>query len=251
MVNQLKHKSIADIVSRHYIFAYILYYYGIEFFDHINKTLEELCIEQDLDISKIMESFEMIYDETGPEKIKLDELPIELVVDFLRHSHQVILEQRIPFIAHLIERLMIRGWNSHLIKELKQQFPAFIKEITAHIQIEQNIVFAHIIFLTHYYDRVSDLYPVFSMLNDFSIRKYAKQHLLNDSDHLNKIRTLTNDYSLWDNKDIQMKIIMEELRSFDRELSIHAKIENHILFPKSINQEKEVWSLVQEKAAMN
>jgi regulator of cell morphogenesis and NO signaling len=251
MVNQLKHKRISDIVSRHYVFAYVLYFFGIEFFDHGNKTLEELCLEQDIELEMLLESLASFYETSGFDKIRLEVIPIELVIDYLKHSHEVFIEKRLPFLGHLVEKLNPPGWNNHLITEIKLAFPQFVENLKKHILEKQETILPQIIYMIHQQKGIDDLYPVFSLMNDMSIAAYSNEHVNNEYATLDHLRRLTNGFTLWDEKDIQMKILMEELKSFNRELNIHSKIEHQILFPKATMLEKKLWSMVHQYAALN
>ena len=71
-----------------------------------------------------------------------------------------------------------------------------------------------------------------------SLQKCAIEHEAHD-DEMEGIRKLTRDYQLEENAPLTMKVLYHELQNFEKELSIHAKIEDELLFPKAVELEKE------------
>jgi regulator of cell morphogenesis and NO signaling len=57
---------------------------------------------------------------------------------------------------------------------------------------------------------------------------------------LNKLRTLTNNYTPPDNACITHKVTFAKLKEFDKDLVQHIHLESNILFPKAIEMEKEL-----------
>jgi regulator of cell morphogenesis and NO signaling len=59
-------------------------------------------------------------------------------------------------------------------------------------------------------------------------------------DEMEGIRKLTKEYFLPEDAPISMKVLYNELQVFEKELRVHAQIEDQLLFPKAIELEKEV-----------
>ena len=70
----MHNRMIGEIVSEHYVFAYVLFYFGIEFFEHTSKTLEELCMEKDLEVEQVLSSFDSIRVSPNKKSLNLDEV---------------------------------------------------------------------------------------------------------------------------------------------------------------------------------
>ena len=65
------------------------------------------------------------------------------------------------------------------------------------------------------------------------------------------IRKLTSDYTLEENAPLTMKVLYHELQNFEKELVIHAQIEDELLFPKAIELEKEAVRKITNKIRIN
>lgn len=83
-----------------------------------------------------------------------------------------------------------------------------------------------------------------------SIQKYAMDHDTHD-DEMQGIRTITNDYTLDPQYGLHMKVVFAELKSFEQELQLHARIENEILFPKALVLEKEIEDKLNQTSKLN
>jgi len=70
-------------------------------------------------------------------------------------------------------------------------------------------------------------------------------------DEMEGIRKITKDYQLEANAPLQIKVIYNELKEFEKSLITHARIENEILFPKAMALERKVKQTFFEKSSLN
>lgn len=52
------------------------------------------------------------------------------------------------------------------------------------------------------------------------------------------LRKITNNYTYCEEADLHIKVLYEELKAFEEDLLMHAKIEDDILLPKALQLEK-------------
>ncbi len=83
------------------------------------------------------------------------------------------------------------------------------------------------------------LVDALTILDTIPINELAERHEVHD-DEMEGIRKLTSDYLLPPPAPVAIKVLYHELQNFEKELVIHARIENDLLFPKAIELEKEV-----------
>jgi regulator of cell morphogenesis and NO signaling len=70
-------------------------------------------------------------------------------------------------------------------------------------------------------------------------------------DEMAGIRKITKDYELRPDAPLQIKVIYNELKEFEKSLITHARIENEILFPKAMALERKVKETFFDKAKFN
>lgn len=253
MSEYFRDKRIADLVQEHYAFAYVLFFYGVEYFDHTQKTLDELCLEKDLLLENVVDAYENIRAGNDPSQagLNLAQMPLELVLQYLRHNHLTFIKKRLPFLKHLVERLHDSGRNLMGIPELQALFPLFAEMLITHMYEEEDLIFEQVLRLLQLQlqDSPQQLYLWYQQLDQVSIAQYAALHQDDNGDEMFTIREVTENFTL--EGPIQVRVLMEELKAFDNELKVHARIENEIFFPKAIQLETTLIQAMQEEAIWN
>lgn len=247
----INNKKITELVGENYVFASVLYYFGIKFYDYSEKTLEQVCTERGLDIDVVISRLESIAIEKENGELELLSYPIDLIIEYLKHAHYIFIKQKLPYIARLIENLQcIFPAHSQIIEDLKFVFPLFVEDFIHHIYEEEDSLFCYINLLNNYLHHPGNLSLVFYEMEKFSLQEHAIAHDMHD-DEMEGIRSITNDYRLPNEGDLHLKVVFEELKSFEKQLIAHAGVENEILFPKALLLEKEVKCSLKEKIRWN
>jgi regulator of cell morphogenesis and NO signaling len=239
-MSTIRQKLINQIVDENYIHASVLNFFGISFYNYSDKTLEQVCLEKGLNVDVVSKKLEAINIEKPEENLALHKYPVDLIIEYLKHSHHLFVKHKLPYISNLILNLD----NSRIdksIKDLKFIFPFFVEDFIKHIYEEEDTLFTYILTL---YNSLSinkkpNIAKLYYAMEKHSIRDYALRHS-NDDHEMQGLRNMTNNYILNDPSDMHLKVIYAELNSFESELSRHAQIENEILFPKALSLENEV-----------
>ena len=87
-------------------------------------------------------------------------------------------------------------------------------------------------------------------MEKYSIEAFEAHHREED-DEMIGIRELTDNYHVDRNTGTYTKVLFSELENFEKELHIHARIENEILFPKALKMEEDVKNQLSQKIALN
>lgn len=231
----LASNSIASIVEQNYTNAFVLYSLGINFFKVEEKTLQEVCIERNLDISYILRLLKEPQEQVQPDVRKLKKASIEGILSYLKHQHIVFLQKKIPFVAHLIEKLSKKdASNNQLVVDLQIMFPLFAEDFIRHIHEEEDTFFYYISALLK-----SSPQKLYELQQKFSIQSFALAHDTHD-DEMQGIRQLTKNYQLPLGASLHLKVVYWNLEDLEKQLQMHAYIENEILFPKALVLENKV-----------
>ncbi len=241
-------KAIACLVDENFVYAKVLDYFGVQFYENRNKTLSEVCKEHNLDEYRLKFLLQNIEQEKVPTS-ELKKYPARLIIEYLKHSHQLFIKDRLPYILKLINGFRSED-ASQLIHDLKFILPLFVEDFIKHIHEEEDRFF-------HYVETLEKILkdkkaPAGFYLggNSFSIQEFALHHDDSD-DEMKGIRGITHQYQLSDVHDIRLKVILQELRQFDEELTHHATIENEILFPRALTLEKRVHYFLATNSSLN
>lgn len=246
----LKNRKIGQLVDENYVHAYVLYYFGIRFDEFPEDTLEQTCNRKGLKIDQVVRELE------HPTHLKEADLPlisypIDLIIEYLKHSHFLFIKHKLPYIARLVNSFKAEHENYNAVeRDLKVIFPLFVEDFIEHIYEEEDTLFRYIKAL----DRAAkgNVLPtrLFYLIEKHSVQKFAIEHEAHN-DEMAGIRKITKDYQVEANAPVHVKLIYNELKEFERSLITHARIENEILFPKAMMLEARVKKSFFERAKLN
>ncbi|MEM6361269.1 MAG: hypothetical protein AAF149_09700 [Bacteroidota bacterium] len=163
---------------------------------------------------------------------------LSAILDYLQKTHIYYLEKCLNEISLSLSVLTYKGdYKKYLSPVLQHAFTTYISELKLHIDEEE-----------------SDLFPyIRSLINakesgrlEFSFEQKLMliNHLLHHTDEPEKkLRSLIE--LLEDKKEhfedqLALNVLLSKLESFERDLLVHAKLEEQVLIPKALELEKEV-----------
>lgn len=246
----LKDRRIAELVDQNHVHAYVLFYFGIRFFDYSELTLEQVCLQKGLKTEQVVKELEFPT-HLQEADLPLITYPIDLIIEYLKHSHFIFIKHKLPYITRLIESFKANHEDYFAVeRDMKLVFPLFVEDFIEHIYEEEDTLFNYI----HVLERASksDYSPtkLFYLLEKNSIHKYAAEHEAHD-DEMEGIRKITKDYQVSTHTPLHIKVLYNELKGFEKSLITHARIENEILYPKAMTLENKVKVAFFEKAKCN
>jgi len=235
----LKDKRIADLVDENYVHAYVLFYFGIHFYEYFERTLDDVCRERGLKLETVINELET------PTHIREADLPLisyptDLIIQYLKHSHFLFIKHKLPYIARLVENVKTEKEEFAAIeRDLKMVFPLFVEDFIHHIYEEEDTLFTYIRSLEKASKESFPPGKLYYLLEKNSMQKFALEHEVHD-DEMVGIRKITCDYAIKPNDPLPIKVLYHELKEFEKSLITHARIENEILFPKAMALENKV-----------
>jgi regulator of cell morphogenesis and NO signaling len=206
-----------------------------------------VCKNKGLNVAQVVRSLESINKPEPAPQIPVEDLPVDLVIEYLKHTHHIFIKDKLPYIKRLIEKLTPAP--APLVKDLQIVFPLFVEDFIHHIYEEEDTLFTYILQL-YKAGKKRNPSKVYFAMKKHSIQKYATDHDTHD-DEMQGIRNITNSYYLDPQLGLHLKVIFAELKSFEQELQLHARIENEILFPKALLLEKEIQKRLVQIAVLN
>lgn len=235
----LKNTRLSELVDQNYVRAYVLFYFGIQFYEYSSLTLEQVCNQRGLSVDQVIREMET------PSYLREAELPlvsypVDLIIEYLKHSHFLFIKHKLPYIARLVETFKANH-SAYLgiERDLKIVFPLFVRDFIEHIYEEEDTLFTHILALEHAARGHYSISKLYYLLENNSVQKFAIGHDAHD-DEMIGIRNITHDYFLDERSPLHIKVLYSELKGFENSLITHARIENDILFPKAMELEHKV-----------
>ncbi|MBT1687228.1 iron-sulfur cluster repair di-iron protein [Dawidia soli] len=246
----LKDTRISDLVDQNYVHAYVLFYFGIRFYEYSELTLAQVCQKQGLRVEQVIRELE------SPTHLREADLPlvsypIDLIIEYLKHSHFLFVKHKLPYIARLVESFKAHHEDYLAVeRDLKFVFPLFVEDFIEHIYEEEDTLFHYILTLERASKGTHVAPKLYYLLEKNSVQKFAMEHDAHD-DEMEGIRKITRDYAVTKDTPLHIKVMYNELRDFEKSLITHARIENDILFPKAMAIEGRVKKLFFDKIKYN
>ena len=242
--------KVFDVVSNDFKYAKVLNSFGINFYDHYDLTIDQICKLKGLSSNSI-HGYRVSMDESFDLDFKtLESSPINLVIEYLKHNHSYFTKNKLPYIENLIASLSVDSKSYDFFEDLKFIFPLFYEDFVDHILDEEKHIFSYIQNLYQLEDDGKSHAKIFFDMKKISLKKISKEHLEEDSE-MAGIRGLTKNYSLKNIENLHLKVIFQELKAFDQELDVHSNIENKILFPRALDLEKNVADKIRNISFLN
>ena len=233
----MENLPLERLINENFIYAKVLHYFGVEYYESRNKTLSEICEEYKLDQSDVIEMIEKGVNGNEAQVLDLKGLPTSLIIAYLKHSHQLFIKDRLPYILKLVGQLTCDK-EEGLIQDLQVILPMFVDDFIHHIFEEEDKLFSYIMLLDGFVKGQMPAAKIASKVDDFSIQEFSLHHGESD-DEMKGIRGITNGYQLDAMTDLKQKVVYQALASFDQELTKHAEIENEVFFPRALLLEKQ------------
>jgi regulator of cell morphogenesis and NO signaling len=246
----LKDTRISELVDRNYVHAYVLFYFGIRFYEYSELTLDQVCQQRGLKVDQVIREME------APSHLQEADLPLvsyptDLIIEYLKHSHFLFIKHKLPYIARLVESFKANHEDFRTVeRDLKIVFPLFVEDFIAHIYEEEDTLFSYIQALERAAKGRYLPTKLYYLMEKNSVQKFAMEHEAHD-DEMEGIRNITKDYTLTPQAPLHVKVLYNELKGFEKSLITHARIENDILFPKAMALESKVKTSFFEKAKLN
>jgi regulator of cell morphogenesis and NO signaling len=227
-MNIRKTDTVGSIVTQNIQAASVFNSYGIDYYAHGQRTLEEACIKENVPIVNLFEElWELDRPDTEYEFAKMD--MIRLSTYILRNHHKFA-EKKVTFIKHSLTNLVsVFGEKLPYLLRIKKEFDELSLYLTVHMKHEEFIVFPYIQKMVrnsgHNLNTLQTIQrPISSMKEDHDHEVIA----------LKKIRELTNNYQAPKRSDYALIVTYRAMKELEEDLKIHMHLENNLLFPKAI-----------------
>lgn len=215
--------KLIDLIEQNYLLPSVLERLGVNYEQNLNKTLLEIAEEYFLDANQLTKSVNAILFGKAAE-FNLEHFPLPVLVAYLKSTHHDYAKWKLPVLNRHIE--MLEGYS-----DLKREFSKFKCDLSKHIILEEKVIFPFI-------EDLNQLSYEFDPYQLEVILKANDTELLfaghgEDDDDMHEIRFITKNYRFKKSDSLGFKIIMTELKNLEKDLKIHAQIEELILFKKA------------------
>jgi regulator of cell morphogenesis and NO signaling len=221
---------MADLIFENPYLLLLLEHFGLDMVVH-EKTVSQICNERNIN-EKVFISFANLYN--GFSLVvaeKLNSQHIETIINFLSNSHSYFKNDKYPEIQGFINGLFEKNPTAE-VKLVWKFFDDYFKEVSDHLDYEENIAFPYFRKLLHNKVQLAS-----DGENEFSGIEFLEHHTDIES-KLTDLKNLLLRHVSLKNDPINRRKLLFSLIELEYVLNIHSLIEDSILIPIVINLER-------------
>lgn len=200
------------------------------------EELRRLDIDQPF-IYTLLQTFEdeKIFSEEDYEKFSLD-----LIIDYIHRTHSYYLTKKLPEIEQNIQILLKDYSDNHpLLHILNNLFREYANELASHIRAEEKDLLPYIKSLLNQQNEEKNTGKHFTEKSAYSLQTFIDNHQDQEKD-LSYVRNAVLEYQPPATNQTPYRILITQLQAFERDLFVHALIEDRVLIPRALRLEKKL-----------
>ncbi|NLI99885.1 MAG: iron-sulfur cluster repair di-iron protein [Bacteroidales bacterium] len=233
-------RIVGEIVAENYKTAAIFKRYRIDFCCNGNRTIADATKSKEIDEEKLLSELNEVMAEKVQGEIDFKAFPIDLLADYVEKTHHRYIEQRIPEITPFLSKVArVHGANHPELLEVEQLFTETAQDLAAHVKKEELMLFPYIRQMVK--SNMGDKKRPKTALGSATeyIVQMEEEHDA-EGERFRRISELTDNYTPPADACRTYMVTFDMLREFEEDLHRHIHIENNILFPKSMEMEREL-----------
>ena len=230
--------KVKDVVTENFHAAELFEKLGIDFCCNGNRPLNVALEEKQISEIKFIEELSKVNQSVSSDTQRYAEWDLNFLIQYIVNNHHAYVKSAIPEITAHLQKV----YNAHVekhpyIAEVQNTFALVAEEMINHMMKEERILFPIVKYLTE-----SQKFKEKPKTGGFGtiknpIRQMEAEHV-SAGGAMEKIRALTNNYSLPEDACTTFQVTYKELDEFERDLHKHVHLENNILFPRVIELEE-------------
>ncbi|MFN5794530.1 MAG: hypothetical protein ACK455_07020 [Bacteroidota bacterium] len=217
----------------------ILQRYNVALDKNILYSYEELRsinIDEQF-IYSLLQTFE---DEKSFSEDEYNKYPLEIIIDYIHRTHRYYLSKKLYEIEQTINILVKDYSDNHpLLEALKSFFKEYSLSLKSHVLAEEQELLPYIKNLILASNKTKNQEEVREILANYSLQTFINSHLDTEQD-LSIIRETILNYKAPKTNQTPYRILLSQLETFEKDLSVHALIEDKILIPRAQQLETEL-----------
>lgn len=190
-----------------------------------------------LDSSFVLALLRLFEEDTAIQREDFAGFSLHTIIDYVQRTHRYYLGKKLPEIEQSIDLMQRDYADSHpLLNMLRQFYTSYKADLAKHIQVEERYVLPHIRLIATATEKGYGAEEFLALAKDYSLRTFIENHTDTEGD-LQKVRNAILEYSPIATNTTLYRVLLTQLELFEKDLSVHAIIEDEVLIPFAIAME--------------
>lgn len=237
-MENIKNKSVGEIVKLDFRAADVFSSYGIDFCCGGRISVSEACANAQTDESIVIRALENLQNKVGSAVHDFDSWNIGFLADYIQNTHHQYVKKAIPQILPLAQKVAdVHGEHHSEVIRINELFQDLAEELLAHLQKEEMILFPYIkkLVVDESAGKCTDPGCFGSIGSPISVMEAEHE---NAGLILKEMYRISDGYSAPEDACNTFRVLYGKLKEFEDDLHRHIHLENNILFPKAIEKEQ-------------
>jgi regulator of cell morphogenesis and NO signaling len=231
-INRPSSSTVGQLVAERPERARVFEAFGIDYCCAGRVSLDEACIKRGLDPDQVRARLRDS-DATPAAKVEPDWMvtPLSWLADHIESTHHRLMRAELPRAAALVKKVAaVHGERNPKLAELRQTFEEFSRDLMAHMDKEDAVLFPLI--------RSLESESVSGRTSPLERPVRVMMHEHDDAgEALRRMRELTNGFTPPGDACSTYRVMLSALQAIEADLHTHVHKENNILFPRALGME--------------
>ncbi len=231
-----KETSVRVSVELNNINEGVLYRYGI--YAKPELTIGKAASDSMINPDFLVDVLNCYGEVTEFELVKFQQYSIPVLIDYLQKSHTFYRFKKLLEIEQSVFNLMIGGTSSkQTLSVISVFYTEYKKELLNHFDLEEKTLFPYGKALEKADNSFGDYVNAVVLSQEHSIKNFADSH--HDSHcELERVRESLRLFNPSKSDESLLRVLRDQFKSFEKDLYLHALIEDEVLVPKLLKLEK-------------
>ena len=210
---------------------------GVDYCCGGGKSLQDACLHVGVTADEILNRLRQNAGLAGSIETEWTGAPLTDLTRHIRERHHQYVRDAIPRVRALLAKVREKHGAKHReIGEIEKLFGDVGREMTSHMQKEEQILFPYIDALERSANGHGPVEPPFFQTVRNPIHAMMQEHDI-AGELVRQIRRASNDYKAPADTCTSHQAAYQELKQFEEDLHLHVHLENNILFPRAVELE--------------
>lgn len=211
------------------------------------EELRRMDIDQEF-IYTLLQTFE---DENAFAEADYEKFSLEVIIDYIYRTHRYYITRKLLEIEQNIQILLKDYAGDHpLLQILNTFFYEYSSGLTSHIQFEEKYLLPYIASLMKFEGEEPETEEYIDATKHYSIKKFIENHHDTEKD-LSVVRAAILEYQPPVTNQTPYRILISQLEAFEKDLFVHALIEDRVLIPRALLLEEKINNAVNRISKLN
>lgn len=239
-MNIQENSIIGELVAQDYRTASVFKKYGIDFCCQGNRTVLDACMKKQLDEKEVLSDLSAKLQTDSNNTTDFQSWPLDLLADYIEKKHHRYVEEKTQEIKPYLEKVCrVHGGRHPELLQIHEHFTATAYELAQHMKKEELIIFPFVRELVQAEQNNMNIAPPHFGTIQNPVQMMMHEHST-EGERFRKIESLSKSYTPPEDACNTYRVVFALLNEFEQDLHLHIHLENNILFPKTIELEKQL-----------